>query len=172
MYLRLVHLLSVSAFLLMTGAPNLLAGDGSETLPAPPAITEHAPATCQASTVADVYTVTQLSQCGQPLSNSYLRGVINRARRCTVETKLADVFANPCTCESCTASSKVQQIRCARGNCMVCSNDEYLKALIQDLADPSLSVRVAAQRSLRLCDLRVTHVRACVQERVPAIVLY
>ena len=130
-------------------------------------------ATCKQTKVADVYRVYQLvNQCGGRIPDTGLKGVFNRNRTCSQESVLAEVFAEPCTCEDCASVSKVQEIRCSRGGCYVCGNDEYVKALIMDLSSSSRRVRKAATRSLKVCGLRVESSRNCVDADVPSIILY
>lgn len=154
---------------------NGFAGTAPEVIQVPKAQSQvQAPApVCKRATVADVFTVSDLTNaCGEPVKNSGLRGAINRHHRCTTEHLVAKVFAGCTTCENCATLSQVAQIRCQRGGCHVCENEEYITALIQDLASPSNKVRAASRRSLRLCGLRVTHDRACTEGPVPSVVLY
>lgn len=128
---------------------------------------------CRVATAADHFTVTQLiDNCGETLPNSGARGRANRKHACAVESKLAEVFATPKTCEDCAAATRVSQIRCDRGDCHVCENSEYVKALIFDLASHSRRVRRASERSLNRCGLRVVEKHVCVHVAVPSVVLY
>lgn len=141
----------------------------------PIAVSEGAtvPAHCVNPTAAKVFTITKLTDaCGQEIVNSRLRGVINRLRACSKEEVVAQVIASPKTSATCDQRSHVSKIRCERAGCNVCANAEYLQALYQDLAHPSLLVRVAATRSIRDCGYRVTEVNACVEREVPSVYLY
>lgn len=127
---------------------------------------------CKKSTVADVYTVKDLTVCGQRIDNSGLGGLFNRGKCCAVEKTLAQVFAAPCTCEDCASRQRAAEIRCQRGNHCTCQDEEYVKSLVTDLMDGSRRVRLTAVRSLRKCGFRVDHERACVDAEVPSAILY
>jgi len=137
-----------------------------------PIVSAPVQATCRKSTLAEVYTVKDLTQCGQRLDNSGLGGLFNRGRRCAEEKTLAEVFAHPCTCEDCASKNKVAKIRCERGNDCRCENETYVKSLVTDLMENSQRVRNAATKSLRKCGFRVDHTRACVDAEVPSAILY
>ncbi len=100
------------------------------------------PVSCRQATLAEVYSVTALSQCGRELPNSFVRGMINRRRPCAEETPVARVYASRETCESCSSRSQVEQIRCDRSGCNVCEVRGYVSANVQDLASVSLRVRL------------------------------
>jgi hypothetical protein len=130
------------------------------------------PQACRKASLAEVFVVKDLQQCGTRLDNSGLGGVLNRGRRCVQEKVVAQVFAAPCTCEDCASQTKVEKIRCDRGDACLCENEAYVKSLITSLMENSRNVRRATVKNLKKCGFRVDETLACVEEKVPSAYLY
>lgn len=155
--MNLMKVAVVTVFVSFGAAGFAGTGSQKEVLPAPTPATTQAPAACAKTHSAVVFQVTDQVACKD---------------RCGSKRVLvAQVFASPYTCENCASREQVREMRCDRRSCGAC-DEKDVQENIQALMSPSRGVRVAAQRSLRLCGFQVSHQRACVKEAVPSAVLY
>jgi len=136
-------------------------GTGPEVVPVPNPAASEAPAkACVKKQSAVIFNVADEVPCKDACGRCASKWVT-----------VAQVYASPNTCENCGTIAKVREMRCERGACGAC-DEKSVQENIQALASTSRRVRLAGQRSLRLCDFRVSHKRDCVTEAIPTIVLY